>query len=60
MRHCVLRRGVVSEQWSLRAVPCLIQAVAYTGLTVFQSYHSVAQNAHALRVFPGLVSTIID
>ena len=29
-----LRRGVVSEQWSLQAVDCLIQVVSNTGLTV--------------------------
>ena len=30
-----LKKGVVSEQWSLKAVDCLIQVVYKTGLTIF-------------------------
>ena len=32
-----LRRGVVSEHWSLKAVDCIIQGVSHTGLIVFLS-----------------------
>ena len=31
-----IRRGIVSEQWSLKAVESLIQAVSNKGLTVHQ------------------------
>ena len=33
-----LRESVLAEQWSLKAVDCLIQVVSKTGSTVFLHY----------------------
>ena len=40
-RFCLVdfRRGVALEEWSLKAVDCLIQVVSHTGLTVIHIPH---------------------
>ena len=55
-----LKRGIVSEQWSLKAMDCLIPVVPDTGLTVQGTrFNPIPHNPRVLRVCsPSLLKTL--
>ena len=54
-----LRRDVVSERWSLKAVDCLVQVVSNTGLTVLEIPKGIEKKKPARSSVSGFQFTLV-